>query len=118
MFWMKSYLYDEHETRLEEEWAVEKNLEMQGKTRKETGLEEFKEVEIRSTIVGLDIIITKAHFVKLLGLEDKGKIISDYKDNTYYRENIKKEMYIDLSLLGKSKWMNDCDYLQVYRIVI
>ncbi|MCH95101.1 hypothetical protein A2U01_0016075, partial [Trifolium medium] len=109
---MKSIVYDEYEARLDEEWVVEKNPKLQGKTRKEMGLEEYKEVEIRSTVAGLDIVITKAHFVKLLGLEDKGKIISEYKDNEYYRENIKKEMFDDITLLGKSKGMkNECRVL-------
>ncbi|MCI00252.1 cullin-like protein, partial [Trifolium medium] len=107
MFYMKSKVYDEIEARMEEERAVKKNPKLKGKTRKEMGLEEFKEVEIRSTVVGLDITITRRHFVKLLGLEDKGKIISEYKDNEYYRENIKKEMFIDLKLLGKYKGMNN-----------
>ncbi|MCI27924.1 hypothetical protein A2U01_0049124, partial [Trifolium medium] len=89
------------------EWAVKKNPELQGKTTKEMGLEDFKEVEIRSTIAGMDITIIKGHFVKLLGLEDKGKVISEYKESGYYRENIKKDMFIDLKLLGKSKGMND-----------
>ncbi|MCI44535.1 hypothetical protein A2U01_0065774, partial [Trifolium medium] len=59
------------------------------------GLKEFKGVEIRSNIASLDVTITKAHFAKLLSLEDKGKKISEYTDEEYYRESIKKEMYDD-----------------------
>ncbi|MCI20620.1 hypothetical protein A2U01_0041782 [Trifolium medium] len=71
------------------------------------GLKDFKGVEIRSTVVGLNITIPKAHFVKLLELEGQGKVISEYKKDEHYREAIKKNMFIIEEALGKSKSMND-----------
>ncbi|MCH86906.1 hypothetical protein A2U01_0007767, partial [Trifolium medium] len=71
------------------------------------GLEEFTEIEIRSNVAGMEVVIKKVHFVKLLGLEDWGKIISAYKDNVHYRKAITKEMVVDTSLLGKAKGLNN-----------
>ncbi|MCI57753.1 hypothetical protein A2U01_0079004, partial [Trifolium medium] len=71
------------------------------------GLKEFKEVEIRSTVAGLDITITKACLVKLLKLKDQGKVISKYKKIEHYRKAIKKNMFVIKEDVGKSKSMND-----------
>ncbi|MCH95931.1 disease resistance protein, partial [Trifolium medium] len=81
--------------RMEVEQVVLKDPSLQGKTREQMGLKEYKGTKIRSNIAGLDVTITKAHFAKLLSLEDKGKKISDYKNEVYYREAIKKELYED-----------------------
>ncbi|MCI32736.1 transport membrane protein [Trifolium medium] len=81
---MKAKIYDESEANKEEEAVFLKDPQMQGKSRAEMGLKEFKGVEIRSTMAGLDITITKAHFVKLLKLKDQGKAISKYKKNEHY----------------------------------
>ncbi|MCI31064.1 cullin-like protein, partial [Trifolium medium] len=104
---MKAKIYDEDEAKKEEEVVVLKNPQMQGKSRAEMGLKDFKGVEIRSTVAGLDITITKAHFVKLLKLKDQGKVISKYKKNEHYRKAIKRNMFIIKEDVGKSKSMND-----------
>ncbi|MCH84757.1 hypothetical protein A2U01_0005593 [Trifolium medium] len=106
-FWMKSKVYDDLAARIEEEHIVLKDPSLNGKTRKEMGLKEYNGTEIRSNVAGLDVTITKAHFAKLLSLEDRGKKISEYKIEIYYREAINKELYDDDSLAGKSRAMKD-----------
>ncbi|MCH82653.1 hypothetical protein A2U01_0003464, partial [Trifolium medium] len=75
-FWMKSKVYDDLATRMEEEHIVLKDPSLKGKTRQEMGLKE-------------------------------GRKISDYKNELCYRDAIKKELYEDESLIGKSKGLKD-----------
>ncbi|MCH86884.1 cullin-like protein, partial [Trifolium medium] len=102
-FWMKSKVYDDLAARMEEEQVVLKNPSLKGKTRDQMGLKAYNGTKIRSNIAGLDFTITKAHFAKLLSLEDRSKKISEYKNEVCYREAIKKELYEDKSMVGKSK---------------
>ncbi|MCI68500.1 hypothetical protein A2U01_0089761, partial [Trifolium medium] len=57
------------------------------------GLSKFDGTVIKSVIAGLEIIISRAHIAKLLDVEDCGKKISEYKNENYYRQSIKKELY-------------------------
>ncbi|MCI72819.1 hypothetical protein A2U01_0094083, partial [Trifolium medium] len=57
------------------------------------GLNPFSGTVIKSILAGLEITISRQHLVKLLGIEDSGKKIFEYKSNTYYRQSIKEELY-------------------------
>ncbi|MCI81028.1 hypothetical protein A2U01_0102300, partial [Trifolium medium] len=57
------------------------------------GLNEFTGIVIKFVLAGLEITISRAHIAKLIGVEDYGKRISDYKSDIYYRQSIKKELY-------------------------
>ncbi|MCI35963.1 hypothetical protein A2U01_0057184, partial [Trifolium medium] len=92
-FWMKVQVYDELSARLEEEALVRKDPSLQGKSREEMGLSNFNGTVIKSVLAGVEITISRAHLAKLLGIEDNGQKISEYKNETYYRQNIKKELY-------------------------
>ncbi|MCI45834.1 hypothetical protein A2U01_0067073, partial [Trifolium medium] len=70
-------------------------------------LKEFNGTVIKSVLAGLEVTISRAHFAKLLGIDDYGKRITDYKSEVYYRQSIKKELYNDEKLAGKSKCMKD-----------
>ncbi|MCH92401.1 F-box/kelch-repeat protein, partial [Trifolium medium] len=116
-FWMKSRVYDDVSAKMEVDQLVLKDPSLKGKTREEMGLKAYNGTEIRSVIAGLDITITKAHFAKLLNLEDKGEKISDYKSGLHYRKDIKKEVYEDESLIGKSKGLKS-NCLVLFKIFI
>ncbi|MCI72355.1 hypothetical protein A2U01_0093618, partial [Trifolium medium] len=62
------------------------------------GLSGFNGTVIRYVLAGLEITISRAHFAKLLGVNDQGKKIVDYKSEVYYRQSIKKELYNDEKL--------------------
>ncbi|MCI36583.1 hypothetical protein A2U01_0057806 [Trifolium medium] len=81
------------------------------------GLSAFNGTVIKSVIAGLEITISKAHFAKLLDVKDQGKSISDYKSEVYYRQSIKKELYLYESLAGKSKSMKDF-YIVLFKVLI
>ncbi|MCI62544.1 60S ribosomal protein L24, partial [Trifolium medium] len=71
-FWMKAQVFDEVSAKLEEEEAVRKNPSLKGKSRIEMGLSPFSGTVIKSVLVGLEIIISRAHIAKLLGVDDSG----------------------------------------------
>ncbi|MCI06047.1 hypothetical protein A2U01_0027102, partial [Trifolium medium] len=91
-FWMKAHVYDNVAAK------QKKNI-------------------IKSVLAGLDITISRAHFAKLLDVKDQGKRISDYKNEIYYRQSIKKQLYSDENLAGKSKSMKDF-YIVLFKILI
>ncbi|MCI51516.1 hypothetical protein A2U01_0072760, partial [Trifolium medium] len=78
-FWMKAEVFDEVSARMEEEEKVRKDSSLKGKSRSEMGLKEFNGTIIRSVLAGLEITISRAHFAKLLGVDDYGKKIAEYR---------------------------------------
>ncbi|MCI43854.1 transport membrane protein, partial [Trifolium medium] len=69
-FWMKAQVYDEVSARMEEEEMIRNDPKLQGKSRAEMGLSDFSGTVIKSVLAGLEITISRAHFTKLLGVED------------------------------------------------
>ncbi|MCI15856.1 hypothetical protein A2U01_0036995, partial [Trifolium medium] len=116
-FWMKAQVYDELSARLEEEVLVRKDPSLQGKSREEMGLSIFNGTVIKSVLAGVEITISRAHLAKLLGIEDNGQKISEYKNETYYRQNIKKELYDAEKIAGKANSMKDL-YVVLFKVLI
>jgi len=68
-FWVKAEVYDVDAAKEEELKAVIKDPSLRGKTRKEMGLESFRQMEIRSSVMGIPITITEEVIaIKLAGL--------------------------------------------------
>ncbi|MCI57032.1 hypothetical protein A2U01_0078283, partial [Trifolium medium] len=66
------------------------------------GLNKFTGTIIKSVLAGLEITISRQHLAKLLGIEDYGKKIFEYKSEIYYRQSIKKELYNADQVTGKA----------------
>ncbi|GAU29068.1 hypothetical protein TSUD_278240 [Trifolium subterraneum] len=77
-FWMKPWVLDRQYATAQEEEMVNKNHELQRKTRAEMGLPPFIEPKIHSNIGGLKIKILKGHFAALLRVTNSSKRISMY----------------------------------------
>ncbi|MCI30899.1 hypothetical protein A2U01_0052110, partial [Trifolium medium] len=116
-FWMKVHVYDQVSARMEEETTIKKDPSLTGKMRAEMGLCEFNETVIKSVLAVIEVTISRAHFAKLLDVKDDGKRIADYKNEVYYRQSIKKELYKDEKHAGKSKSMKD-SFLVLFKILI
>ncbi|MCH92626.1 hypothetical protein A2U01_0013566, partial [Trifolium medium] len=116
-FWMNAKVVDEKEAKEKEKRKVADNPSLKGKSRVEMGLKEFRETEIRSTLLGLDFVITQAHIAKLLEIEDKGEIMSHYKNNSVHLEAIRDELFEDKSQLGKAKAMFE-KYIMIFKILL
>ncbi|KAK2450791.1 hypothetical protein QL285_009891 [Trifolium repens] len=63
-FWHKAYVFDEF------------SANKQGK-------------EIRSNLLGIDVLITQEHVAKILGLDNKGEDVNEYKLKSEYTDAIK-----------------------------
>ncbi|KAK2444070.1 hypothetical protein QL285_015125 [Trifolium repens] len=72
---------------------VEKNQELRGKTRKELGLKPYREREIRSNILGINVVITQAHIAKILGLDNKGEDIEVYDKRSKHLDSIHQDLF-------------------------
>jgi len=57
-FWIRAEVYDLEAAKDEELKAVIQDPSLAGKTRKEMGLESFRQIEIRSAVMGIPISIT------------------------------------------------------------
>jgi len=57
-FWVRAEIYDLKASQLEMEEKILIDPSLQGKTREEMGLEPFREEEIRSSIMGLSVVIS------------------------------------------------------------
>jgi hypothetical protein len=62
-------------------------------------LRPFNGTEIKSNLLGLEVVITQTNIAKMLELDNEGEIISNYMVRSKYEEAIK----LDLHLHGTSK---------------
>ncbi|KAK2436603.1 hypothetical protein QL285_021588 [Trifolium repens] len=92
-FWQKAKVYDRESADKEYKDMVEKNKELRGKTRKELGLKPYRGREIRSNILGINVVITQAHIAKILGLDNKGEDIEVYDKKSKYLDSIHQDLF-------------------------
>ena len=74
-FWVRAEVYDVDAAKDEELRAVIKDPSLRGKTRKEMGLESFRQTEIRSTVMGIPITITEEVIAKACRVTTTGRFI-------------------------------------------
>ncbi|KAK2427634.1 hypothetical protein QL285_026201 [Trifolium repens] len=92
-FWQKAKVYDRASADKEYKDMVEKNKELRGKTRKELGLKPYRGREIRSNILGINVVITQAHIAKILGLDNKGEDIEVYDNKSKHLDSIHQDLF-------------------------
>ncbi|CAJ2644893.1 unnamed protein product [Trifolium pratense] len=106
-FWMKARVSSKYEAKQEELAAIERNPSLKGKTRKEMGLLEFTDTQIRSNICGINLTFSPIHFNALLGLDNSGLVLDDFEKDTRFREELLHKMCIDMKLKGKVKGLTE-----------
>jgi hypothetical protein len=107
-FWNKAYVYDKFAAEEEVRKLVVEDKTLRGKTRVQMGLRPFKGKEIRSYLLGIDVLITQEHIAKLLGLDNEGEKINLFKANSKYVESIKEDLFSAEtrdSEFGRAKYM-------------
>ncbi|WJX51640.1 hypothetical protein P8452_37817 [Trifolium repens] len=92
-FWHKAYVFDEFSANEEVNKLVAKDKNLKGKSRVQLGLRAYKGKEIRSNLLGIDVLITQEHVTKILGLDNKGQDVNTYKSNSMYTESIKADLF-------------------------
>jgi len=74
-FWVKAEVYDIDAAKVEELQAVARDPSLKGKTRKEMGLEPFRQTEIRSAVMGIPITITEEVIAKACRVAPTGRFL-------------------------------------------
>ncbi|KAK2444065.1 hypothetical protein QL285_015120 [Trifolium repens] len=92
-FWHKVYVFDEFSANEEVSKLVAKDKTLRGKTRVQLGLRPFKGKEIRSNLLGIDVLITQEHVAKILGLDNKGQDVNAYKTKSKFTEAIEADLF-------------------------
>jgi hypothetical protein len=92
-FWNKAYIFEKFDADEKVRKMVEKDNSLRGKTRVQMGLRPFKGKEIRSNILGVDVLITQEHVAKILGLDNEGEKINLYKSTSKYVDSVKEDLF-------------------------
>jgi len=74
-FWARAEVYDLEAALTEEDDTVIRNPTLRGKSREEMGLKSFKQTEIRSSVMGIPIIITEEVIAKACRVSANGRFI-------------------------------------------
>jgi hypothetical protein len=107
-FWNKATIFDEFNAEEEVRKMVAKDKSLKGKTRVQLGLRPFKGKEIRSNLLGINVLITQEHVAKVLGLDNEGENVNLYKVKSKYADSIREDLYPTGTRdaeLGKAKFM-------------
>ena len=106
-FWVRAEVYEKKAAKEELRRAREMDPKNARKTRKELGLKEFSEPKIQSSVLGVDLVITRSLIAKLLKVKDSGKYHKDSNNKTSFMEAIKKNLYESEKIIKeKSKRLN------------
>ncbi|KAK2382302.1 hypothetical protein QL285_069847 [Trifolium repens] len=107
-FWNKATIFDKFSADEEVKEMVAKDKTLKGKSRVQLGLRPYKGKEIRSNIMGINVLITQEHIAKVLGLDNEGENVNLYKVKSKHIEAIKKDLFppgITEADFGKAKFM-------------
>ncbi|KAK2394345.1 hypothetical protein QL285_056187 [Trifolium repens] len=107
-FWQKATIFDKFNADEEVRKMVEKDGSLKGKTRTQLGLRPFRGKEIRSNIMGINVLITQEHIAKILGLDNEGENVDEYGEKSKHIESIKKDLFLSGCTnndFGKAKFM-------------
>ncbi|KAK2410068.1 hypothetical protein QL285_045458 [Trifolium repens] len=107
-FWNKAYVFDKVAADDEVRQLVAKDESLKGKTRVQLGLKPFKGKEIRPNLLGMSVPITQEYMEKILGLDNEGENVNQYKVKSKFADSIKEDLYSagrKESELGKAKLM-------------
>ncbi|KAK2427858.1 hypothetical protein QL285_026413 [Trifolium repens] len=107
-FWQKATIFDKFNADEEVRKMVEKDGSLKGKTRTQLGLRPFRGKEIRSNIMGINVLVTQEHIAKILGLDNEGENVDEYGEKSKHIESIKKDLFLPGCAnndFGKAKFM-------------
>jgi hypothetical protein len=92
-FWHKATIFDEINAEEEVKQMVAQDNTLKGKSRVQLGLRPFKGKEIRSNIMGINVLITQEHVAKVLGLDNEGENVDDYDEKSKHLEAINVDLF-------------------------
>jgi hypothetical protein len=71
-------------------------------------LKPYRGKEIRSNILGINVLITQEHIAKVMGMDNEGENVDDYDEKSKHLEAIKRDLFLPGSSnsdFGKAKFM-------------
>ena len=74
-FWISAEVYDLEAAKAEELQAVTRDSSLRGKTKKEMGLEPFRQTEVRSAVMGIPTTITEEVIAKACRVAPTGRFL-------------------------------------------
>jgi len=80
-FWVREEVYDLEAAKAEELQAVTRDLSLRGKTRKEMGLEPFRQTEIRSAVMSIPRTITGEVIARACRVAPTGRFLWNVSRN-------------------------------------
>lgn len=80
-------------------------------------LEEFKEVEIRSIVMGINVTITQSHISKILKMDNIGRCALNTKDSSYESGLIKQHLFLKSEDYGNVKNL-EIEFILLFIILI
>ncbi|KAK2449016.1 hypothetical protein QL285_008254 [Trifolium repens] len=92
-FWQKAKVFDRASADEEYKNLIAKNKSLKGKSRQELGLKPYRGREIRSNILGINVVITQAHIAKILGLDNQGEDIEVYDTKSKHLDSINQDLF-------------------------
>lgn len=81
------------------------------------GLKEFKEVEIRYAVMGVEVTITKSHIAQLIGVTNEGIYVTNTKESSKEAKLIKSSFFLNSEDFGNVKNMH-ISYRLLFKILI
>jgi len=109
-FWVRAQLYDMRASQLEMEEKVLIDPSLKGKTREEMGLEPFRREEIRSSVLGIPVVISVDTIAGVMRRASEGRYVYGLKNrnnswipivNRSMFHSINKGKYKDLDIRTK-----------------
>lgn len=95
--------FDEDVVASEERQKIAEDEENKWKSIVEMGLKEFKEVEIRSTVMGVEVTIIQSHISSLFGVSDNGRFSLNTKESSKEATLVKLSLFLNSDDFGKVK---------------
>jgi hypothetical protein len=94
-FWVRAHVYDKTAAKLEETEKILIDPTLEGKSRKEMGLEPFMVTEIRSSIMGIPIFISQEVIAYVIRRSSEGSFKDglDNSKNSLWNEVVNKSMF-------------------------
>ena len=80
-FWVRAQVFDKEAAQLKLDEKILLDPSLEGKTREEIGLEPFRGTEIRSSIMGVPISVSKASITWVIRRASEGKFVSGLDNN-------------------------------------
>jgi len=74
-FWVRAEVFDQEAASSEERQVVARDPSLKGKSRKEMGLEPFRRLEIRSTVMGIPITIIEEVIARACRVAPEGRYL-------------------------------------------